>query len=223
MEFCDKGLYLYSAHRDGRIMGFDIKNEKPLYDKIIGRHWFTLIKRYKSKNYAILGARESALMIIELKRGKIVKKISLSAKGLNSAAFCENELMMVFADGNMLVCDMQKNKNEVLVSLKIEDYAKAKRLIDNNILLYLDGTIEKLYDNGQKVLKQIVRFIELGKIDDAVKLAQPFTEDEEFSEKFNSYMSNTEEITRFITHIRTKDFAAAYRLSDKYQYIKEVL
>ncbi len=222
LQFCHEGLYLYSVHRDGSILGFDIVNEEKIYKKVLGQHWLTVIKRYKSKNYAIVGARDNIFMIIELKTGKIVKKASLQNKGLNSVDFGYTDLLMAFADGNILVCDMEKNRNEVLVSLKIEDYAKAKELIDENILLYLDGTIEQLYDHGEKVLKEIVKLIELGSIENAINLAEPFLGDEEFNSKFNSYMSKREEITKFINYVQVKDFAAAYRLSNEYEYIKEL-
>jgi len=222
MEFSEDLKYLYSVHRNGNIAGFDINNKEIIYDKSLGQHWLRVIKRYRSNNYAVVGARDNIFMILDLKSGKIVKSLSLQNTGLNSLDFSINELFMAFADGNMLVCDMRKNRNEVLVSLKIEDYTKAKQLIDTNILLYLDGTIEKLYKNGGKVLKEIVKLIELGRIEEAVKNAEPFLSNEEFSIEFESYMSQKKEIAQFITCVGAKDFQAAYRLSDEYKYIKEL-
>ncbi len=222
MEFCEDSNYLYSVHRDGNIASLDIEKREIIYTKSLGQHWLRVIKRYKSNNYAIVGARDNDFIILDLKSGKIIKKLSLQSTGLNSLDFSINELFMAFADGNMLVCDMKKNRNEVLVSLKIEDYTKAKELIDANILLYLDGTIEKLYKNGKKVLKEIVKLIELGRIEEAVKEAEPFLGDEKFSREFESYMSQKKEIAQFIACVGAKDFQTAYRLSDEYSYIKEL-
>ncbi|HIP03349.1 MAG TPA: hypothetical protein EYG75_07525 [Campylobacterales bacterium] len=123
---------------------------------------------------------------------------ALHAYPTKSADFNDQSLVMAFADGSMLVCDMLKNRDETAVALKMEDYKKAKQLIDANILLYLDGSIDQLHKSGEKVLQKIITLIELGKIEEAVGEAKPFMDSEAFSEQFTAYMSQRSEMTQFV-------------------------
>ncbi len=222
MVFSNDNLHLYSILRNGNILAFKLKSKEIIYNKNLGQHWLTTIKTYKSSNYALAGTRDNTFLIVDLKIGKTLKSISLQNRGLNSVDFNENNLCMVFADGSMLVCDMKKNSDETLASLKIEDFTKTKQLIDANILLYLDGTIEKLYEKKELVLQRIITLIELGKIEEATNKALPFMENRYFSEKFDSYMSQKSEIAQFISCVDKKDFTTAYKLAEEFLYIKEL-
>ncbi len=222
MVFSNDNFTLYAVHRDGNIIAFDIENKRTIYDKNLGQSWLSVIQTYKSDNYAIVGARDNSLLIVNLKTGKIVKSISLQNQGLNSAYFSKESLLMAFADGSMLVCDMQKHKDEALVAIKVQDYKKAKKLIDLNTLLYLDDTIQELHKGGKNVLQKIVTLIELSKVDEAISEAEPFLDCEDFNEKFNAYMSQKSEIAEFISAIESKNFVTAYKLAEEYEYIKEL-
>lgn len=147
---------------------------------------------------------------------------ALHAYPTKSADFNDQSLVMAFADGSMLVCDMLKNRDETAVALKMEDYKKAKQLIDANILLYLDGSIDQLHKSGEKVLQKIITLIELGKIEEAVGEAKPFMDSEAFSEQFTAYMSQRSEMAQFVEAVDTKNFTTAYVLAEKYEYIKEL-
>ncbi len=222
MVFSSDNKNLYAVQRDGNILAFDLKNREVLYNNNLGQHWLSTIETYKSDNYAMVGARDNILLIVDLKTGKVIKTKLLQNQGLNSADFSSQSLLMAFADGSMLVCDMLKNRDETSVALKMEDYKKAKQLIDSNILLYLDGSIDELHKSGAKVLKQIITLIELGKIEEAVSAAEPFLDNEEFSEQFSLYMSQRSEIAQFIEAIEAKNFTTAYKLADEYEYIQEL-
>ncbi len=222
MVFSSNNIHLYSALRDGSILSFELKTKKLLYNKNLGQHWLTTIKTYKSDNYAVVGTRDNTFLIVDLKKGEILKNIPLQNRGLNSIDFNEDDLCMAFADGSILVCDMQKNSREALASLKIEDFAKTKKLIDVNDLLYLDGTIEKLYENKELVLQKILTLIELGKLEEATNEALPFMKNEDFSKKFDLYMSQKSEIAQFISCVDKKDFATAYKLAEEFIYIKKL-
>ncbi len=222
MVFSNDNLRLYSVLRNGNILAYNLNKKEIIYNKNLGQHWLTTLKTYKSDNYALAGTRDNTFLIVDLKRGKTLKSISLQNRGLNSVDFNENNLCMAFADGSMLVCDMKKNSDETLASLKIEDFTKTKQLIDANVLLYLNGTIEKLYEKKELVLQKIITLIELGKIEEATKEALPFMENEDFSDKFDSYMSQKSEIAQFITNVDKKDFATAYKLTEEFLYIKEL-
>jgi len=222
MVFSNDNQYLHTVQRDGNIVAFDLSEESLLYKNNLGEHWLSVIKTYKSNRYAMVGSRDKVFMIVELNTGKVIKKLSLQNQGLNSVDFSEQSLLMAFADGSMLIGDMLKNRDEALVAIKMEDYKKAKRLIDSNILLYLDGSIDKLHENGKKVLEKIITLIELGKVEEAISEADPFLDDEEFSEQFSSYMSQCSEMAQFVKAIDAKNFTLAYKLADKYKYIKEL-
>ncbi len=220
VEFSKQNLY--TVHKDGTISCIDLKKREVIYSKNIGSHWFTTIKRYKSLSYALIGARDNSFMVVELKRARVIKKLTLRNKGLNSVDFTKDELIMAFADGNMVVCDMGKNRDDLLVSLKMENYTKAKEILDTNPLLYLDGTAEEFYSYGKKALEEIIKLIELNKIEDAVKTAEPFLDNEDFNIEFESYMACKKEITNFINSIKSKDLATAYKLSSEFEYIKKL-
>jgi WD40 repeat protein len=222
MVFSQDNQNLYAVQRDGDILAFDLKRKELFYNNNLGQHWLSTIKTYKSDNYAMIGARDNIFMIVDLKSGKVIKKILLKNQGLNSADFSEQALLMAFADGSILVCDMLKNRDETTVALKMEDYQKAKQLIDANILLYLDGSIDELHKSGERVLQKIITLIELGKIDEAVTEAEPFIDNEAFSEQFTAYMSQRSEIAQFVEAVDTKNFTTAYVLAEKYLHIREL-
>ncbi len=222
MIFSNDNLNLYCVQRDGNLIAFNLDEELLIYRNNLGENWLSVIAQYKSPNYAIVGARNNAFLIVDLKSGKVSKKEVLQHQGLNCVDFSEESLLMAFANGSIVVCDMLKNRDEALVALKMEDYIKVKQLINSNILLYLDGTIDKLHQRAEDVLKEIVTLIELGKIDEASKLSEPFLDNEVFNEKFLACMSQRGEIAQFVRAIEDKNFTAAYQLADKHHYIKEL-
>ena len=220
--FSNNNQYIYTVDRDGFIVAFDIFEQKSIYKQSLGQHWLSAIENYNSNQFAIVGTRDNALLIINLQNGAIVKNILLKNKGLNSISFGDEALSMAFSDGSILICDMLINKDEALVALKMQDYKMSKQIIDENILLYLDGSMDELLSNGDKELSKIITLIELGKTEEAINDAEPFMLNESFDKKFSEYISNSQEIAQFVKAVDEKNFLTAYSLADKYEYIKSL-
>ncbi len=222
MVFSFDKKYLYCVQREGAVSAYCVQSAKVEYSKIFKDHWFSVIKSYISKDFALLGTRSNVLILFDLKSAKVVKNITLQNSGVTSVDFDKENFYASFADGGFLVSDMQKYKDEALVAIKLKDYIKAKELIDKNIFLYLDGTIDKLYECWDEVIKKIILLIELNEIEEAATLASAFLDNKEFNEEFSSYMSYKEEIAEFLHHVSLKHYAKAYQLANKYGYIKQL-
>ncbi len=220
--FSNNNQYIYTVDRDGFIVAFDIFEQKSIYKQSLGQHWLSAIENYNSNYFAIVGTRDNSLLIINLQNGEIIKNILLKNKGLNSISFSDETSCMAFSDGSILMCDMLINKDEALVALKMQDYKMSKQIIDENILLYLDGTMDELLSNADKELPKIITLIELGNTQDAIDNAQPFMLNESFGKKFSEYISNSQEIAQFVKAVDEKNFLTAYTLADKYEYIKSL-
>ena len=222
MVFSFDKKYLYFVQREGEVSSYHVEDQQLKYTKKFNDQWFTLIKTHISDNFALLGTRSNILILFDLKSGKALKNITLQNSGINSIEFDDKNFFATFADGGFLVGEVQKYKDEALVAIKLKDYIKAKELIDKNIFLYLDGTIDKLYECWDEVLKKVIILLELNEIEEATALASAFLDNEEFNVEFSSYMSYKEEIAAFIQSVNTKHYASAYQIANKHEYIKQL-
>ena len=213
-QFYDNGNKICAILRDRSISIFDLKEDTSIHIEDIFDAWPTAIELDEGGRFALIGTKKNMLYLFSLVDLEVIHEVKLDYQGCTLIKLTKEVLIIGFIDGNVIRISRNDLIDDFESAFEIKDYVAAKRILEQNILLYFsDVTLnfEKLWPD---VLVKATRLIEEKKLDDAQNLVEPFTKTyKRFRDEFDAISAKNKEIDTFLKFIEMKKFDEAYAMT----------
>lgn len=214
--FFDEKRKLFFICKDGSTGVFDFESNEIVTQSNHFNEWLTACCVTKSRQFAIVSGKGEHLYVVRLRDNARIMTIKMEHVGATHLEFITPEKLFVcYIDGVVEIIDFERYADEMEVHLKVNDYAKAKGVIEKNEFLRLYPTYnDKLDEAWKAVLKQAIDLLAKNQPQGAMKLVEIFIEDPARNEEFTYYMAQRENIARFLEAMEVNDILEAYNIAE---------
>ena len=223
--FYAENTKLFCVAKEGRILIYDIKENKILNEKLLQGAWLTICHKLPGEEFAIVGGKDKQLRIIRLSDNMLIDSISLEQSGITTMRFDGNLLYIGYCDGAIEIVDINEAREELLEFLDKDDLKGALAVIQqkNIFLKTLNAYCTKLESQWKETLAKAVELLAKDEMQEATSLVEPFLLDKAKREEFDYYWQQKEFTAKFMDALEEKNYAEAYRLSEQHPYLKDTL
>jgi len=212
-QFYDNGNKICAISRDRSLSIFNIEEKSTEHFEDLFDSWPTVIELDESGRFALIGTKTNMLYLFSLEDKEILKEIKLDYQGCTLIKLTPDTLILGFIDGNVVRISRNNLIDSFESAFEIKDYKEAKKILEQNILLYFSDIARNFEKMWPEVLTKATKFIEEKKLDDAQILVEPFTKTfKRFRDEFDSISSKNREIDTFLQYIKIKKFDEAYAM-----------
>lgn len=216
---------LFCVTKEGKILIYDIKEDKIIRETLLQGAWLTTCQKLPSEEFAIVGGKDKQLRIIRLSDNMLVDSISLEQNGVTSMRLCGNLLHLGYSDGVVEIVDIDEAREEMLEFLDKDDLKGALSVIQqkNVFLKTLDAYCTKLESQWKEALAKAIDLLAKDQMQEATAIIEPFMLDKAKKEEFDYYWQQKEFTAKFMDALEVKNYAEAYRLSEQHPYLKDTI
>jgi len=222
MFFNDENSYLFFSCKNGNCGRYDIEDKKR-FERNIEHQWFTKALKLNKGEYALIGGKDQKLSVIECKTITKLFDFPFEESGLSSITIDGDRLLVGFINGIFEVYKFDEGSEELLLKLKTDKIYEAYELTQQNLFLKLQPEyIEAKNRLWEAAKKDAIYLMAKQKTDEALKRVMPFLEDGAKKEEFEFYLSQIEDMEKFIEAVEQKKYAEALGIADKNEKIKSL-
>lgn len=216
--FFDNDTKLFLADRAGNSIIYDCVNDKIISTKALFNEWVSCTALHNEK-YIFVGTRKDKLYILDACENELLATVDMDIQGMTSINIIEEKLIISYADSTFHTIDINYLKENFILHLNLHEYAEAKQILDQNLFLYTDDSVKKFEAGFDKVVIKAKEFISKGKIDEALKIVEPFMGYLKFRHQLDNLFMQQDHIANFIEAVEKNDIQTAYSLAEKYHVI----
>ncbi|MDX1296043.1 MAG: hypothetical protein R3302_07240, partial [Sulfurimonadaceae bacterium] len=221
--FFDENRRLYAIMRDGRSLIYNIEESRIESQQMLFSDWPTRIQLNENRQYAIVGSRSDRLNVVALENNTVRFDVRMKRHGISMVKLREKYLFVGYIDGTLEVYAYDKHLEDLRISLKVKDFAGARKLVEENIFLQLyPFYIEKFEEGWQELQPKLEHLIGQMKLEEAVALAHPFLDDEGRQKEFSKLTEACSEIAAFVEAVNGGDYPTAFRLLEFNAWFKDL-
>ncbi|MDE7173687.1 MAG: WD40 repeat domain-containing protein, partial [Helicobacter sp.] len=213
VAFCDEAQKLFMVLRNGASMLYDLVNRELLSTENLFATWPSSLAVSPDGRFAIVGVRGDSLYIVNALNNSKLMEIKINASGTNRIFFSKDWLFVGTIDGNILVIEYQKGQQELENAVRKKDYKTARAMIENNVFLTIHPLMKVFDDDWPEILQKAIALLNAQKIEEAVKLVQPFVYDQEKSREFDFYLGQQGAVRDFNKCVENKEYSKAYDMT----------
>jgi tetratricopeptide (TPR) repeat protein len=222
-RFFDGNSRLYVIMRDGRSLIYNLEEQRIESQQMLFSDWPTCIQLNENRQYAIVGSRSDCLSVVALENNAVRFEVRMKRHGISMVKLREKYLFVGYIDGTLEVYAYDKHLEDLRITLKVKDFAAARKLVDENIFLQLyPFYIEKFEEGWLEILPKLEHLIGQMKLEEAVAMAHPFLDDEGRQKHFSKLTEACSEIAAFVEAVNGNDYPAAFRLLEFNAWFKEL-
>lgn len=216
--FFDNDTKLFLADRAGNSIVYDCMDDKVISTKALFNEWVSCTAVHNEK-YIFVGTRKDKLYILNACENELLATINMDSHGMTSINIIEEKLIISYADSSFHTIDINYLKENFILHLNLHEYTEAKQILDQNLFLYTDESMKKFEAGFEKVVLKAKEFISKGKIDEALKIVEPFMGYLKFRHQLDTLFMQQDHIANFIEAVEKNDIQTAYALAEKYHVI----
>lgn len=220
LTFVDNDSKLVAVDRKNKFMIVDLKEKNCKELAFEFDEWPTTIKSI-NKSYVLVGTKGKYLYIVDYIKESIAKRITFDNSGISSLEIDNGRLYVGFIDGEIKVIDMNSNLDAFVLNLKLNKLQEASDLMENNIFLMTQESVEKFDEVWPDILSKAKKLIVSGNMDEAQRIVSPFFFDQQKNDEFLLCLGDIEQYSIFVEHIANKRYIEAFKLADKYEFLKK--
>ncbi|TLD87303.1 WD40 repeat domain-containing protein [Helicobacter sp. MIT 05-5294] len=216
---------LFCVTKDGQTLIYDVREQKFIKESLFKGVWFTRCRKLPEEEFAIVGAKDKQLRIIDLKDNTLSDSISLEHSGITMMRLEENLLYLGYSDGTIEIADIDEAREEMMELLNNNDLKGALGLIQakNIFLQTLKEYRTKLETLWKEMLAKAIDLLAKDQLQEATAVVEPFMLDSRKREEFDYYWQQKEAVAKFMDAIEAKNYMEAYKLVDQNAYLKETV
>ncbi len=216
---------------DKKILLMDREGYSSVYDCVLGKvtdsrvlfnQWVTEAVLTGDGRYVIVGTRKNRLYLLDPFQNRAVFSVDMEDEGVTSLSLDGEVLQLTYINGTIHTVDMGHKKDDFHVNVEVKDYARAKKILDENSFLYLDPGIEKFKAGFEDIYKKAQELIAKDRLEEALELVEPFMGFEEFQQSLDTLMLQKDHIAEFIEAVNEKKYPLAYQIAAKYPIIQKL-
>lgn len=220
MFFDDRHRFLFYVCKNGVCGRYDLE-EKKRYQKEIDKCWLTKAVKLNNGNYALIGGKEQRVSVVECKSLTKLFDFPLEESGIASIALENEKVYIGFIDGMFEIYRFDEGLEDLKLKLEADNIQEAYDLTQQNLFLKLvPEYIEAKNRLWEGAKKEAIDLIAKQKSDEAIKKVIPFLEDGDKKEEFDYYLSQIEDMAKFIEAIEVKKYPEAFSIADKNEQIR---
>lgn len=217
-SFFDNDTKLFLADRAGNSIIYDCMRDKVISTKALFNEWVSCAAVHNEK-YIFVGTRKDKLYILDAFENELLSTIDMDTQGMTSMNIVDEKLIISYADSTFHTIDINYLKENFILHLNLHEYTEAKQILDQNLFLYTDESMKKFEAGFEKVVLKAKEFISKGKIDEALKIVEPFMGSLKFRLQIDNLFMQQDHIANFIEAVEKNDIKTAYSLAEKYHVI----
>ena len=218
--FVDNNKKLASITRDKKFIVSDIQTGIMAESAFEFNEWPSVMIDI-NENFTVVGTRGNTLYILNHAKGTILSSINFDNIGIVSIQVDISRLYVTFADGEIKIIDMSSNLDKFKLSIKLNKFSDASKLIEENIFLAIDKSASKFDEEWTNILYSTKKLIVDNKEDAAKKLAAPFFFDSSKKDEFLFCLGHIDHFKQFSDFVKEKKYIDAFKLADKYEFLKK--
>lgn len=210
---------LFFIEREGVSYIYDMKKRaitSKEQNQLVG--WATKVIKI-TNSFALIATRSSFLYVLDLNSNSISFSVDMEIKDISSITVYENMIFVGFVSGELKIIDYKFGYEELAISLKLQDFAKINKLIEQNRFLMLSDEMQNFNKDWNGVFDRAKVYLLSGKDTEAKELVKPFLNDKKREVEFNIYLQNRFEIVNFIKDIEKKDFVSAFKKAEANHFL----
>ena len=218
--FIDNNSKLLTVTRDKKYTIHSIRMGIEAKYSFEFREWPTALIDINEK-YSVVGDRGNSLYIINHQKGTILTTIGLDNKGIVSLKIESGRLYVAFVDGEIKIIDINSNLDKFTLNLKLKNFVEASKLIEKNIFLATNELTAEFDKEWIDVLSNAKKLLVAEKRTEAEDIVKPFFFDIEKKDEFIFCLGNLNHFKDFSILIEEKNYPEAFKLADKYEFLKK--
>lgn len=216
---------LFCVTKEGQTLIYDVLEQKFIKENLLKGAWLTRCRPIAGEEFALVGAKDKQLRIIDLSDNTLSDSIALEHSGITTMRVEDNLLYLGFSDGTIDIADLNEAKEEMLELLNNNDLKGALGLIQSkNIFLQtLKEYRTKLETLWKEMLAKAIDLLAKDQLQEATAVVEPFMLDQRKREEFDYYWQQKEAVAKFMDAIEAKNYMEAYKLVEQNAYLKETV
>lgn len=216
---------LFCVTKEGQTLVYDVQEQKFIKENLFKGVWLMRCRKLPGEEFAIVGAKDKQLRIIDLSDNTLSDSITLEHSGITAMRLEDNLLYLGYSDGTIEIVDINEAQDEMLELLNNNDLKKALGLIqEKNIFLQtLKEYRTKLETLWKEMLAKAVDLLAKDQLEEATAVVEPFMLDQRKREEFDYYWQQKEAVAKFMDAIEAKNYMEAYKLVEQNPYLKETV
>jgi len=216
--FFDDDTKLFLADRAGNSIIYDCIDEEIISTKILFEEWVSCTTLINEK-YILVGTRKDKIHILDLFENEIISTIDLDSHGVTSINVENEKLIIAFADSTFEIISLNHLQENFMTHLHLHEYKEAKDILDQNLFLYTDKSIEKFESGFTTVHAKAKDLVSQSKVFDALNIVKPFMDYQKFKNPLELLFIQQDNIANFVEAVNKNNIKVAYSLAEKYQVI----
>lgn len=223
--FYAEDTLLFCVTKEGQTLVYDVQEQKFVKENLLKGAWLMRCRKLPGEDYAIVGAKDKQLRIIDLSDNTLCDSIMLEHSGVTAMRLEGSLLYIGYSDGTIEIVDTNEAKDEMLELLNNNDLKKAAGLIqEKNIFLQtLKEYRTKLETLWKEMLAKAIDLLAKDQLQEATAIVEPFMLDQRKREEFDYYWQQKEAVAKFMDAIEAKNYMEAYKLVEQNPYLKETV
>ncbi|WP_273212404.1 WD40 repeat domain-containing protein [Helicobacter rodentium] len=223
--FYAEDTLLFCVTKEGQTLVYDVREQKFVKENLLKGAWLMRCRKLPGEDYAIVGAKDKQLRIIDLSDNTLCDSIMLEHSGVTAMRLEGSLLYIGYSDGTIEIVDTNEAKDEMLELLNNNDLKKAAGLIqEKNIFLQtLKEYRTKLETLWKEMLAKAIDLLAKDQLQEATAIVEPFMLDQRKREEFDYYWQQKEAVAKFMDAIEAKNYMEAYKLVEQNPYLKETV
>lgn len=215
---------IFIITRGGSSYILDIFEGQTTSQKSYFSSWPVSLEVASDMQTAIIGTKNENFYVVNMQTNTLLLSLKLeNSSGVTNLRLIDGVLIICYSDGRIDFVDYARDTKRLKMAIRSKNYEVASKLIKQNCFFSLDGDYIELFNQGWKeCLPSIIKLISEQMPDEAIKIAEPFLNDEKRAKEFEFYMSKNKEVEQLAELISKSDLAGAYRLAEKNNYLKKL-